>query len=397
MGEFEQAKPILERYKVSSFAKASADRQGTRYTQETSDKVSRYKVVLTFFSPSGYEANKNYPHADFVFYLPLDSARHAKRFLDAIDPALVIWVKYDFWYYYLSELHQRNIPCILISAVFRKQQSFFQWYGVLQKKMLSFFTEIFVQDEKSKQLLKTIGIENCRVSGDTRFDRVIEIAENFKPVPAIENFLQRSKCIVAGSTWKEDEQALKRVYDVFKSQDLKFIIAPHEIHEKRIEELVKIFPGAVKFSEIDNRQSASAKTTAGRLAMDNRQSETRDVLIIDNIGMLSRLYHYGYINYVGGGFTEDGVHNVLEAAVYGKPVLFGPNYNKYREAIELIEAGGAKSFTRDTELSLMIGLLVKDAQFHLQQSTASKNYVRKNKGAAEKILNYIQEKRLLTS
>ena len=382
VGEFEQAKPVIERIKG----------QGTRDKEQVGpdDPVrwgTRNKLVLTFFSPSGYEANKNYPLADFVFYLPLDSAGHAKKFLNMIKPSLIIWVKYDFWYYYLREINQKQIPCILISAVFRKQQIFFQWFGGLQRTMLSFFTKIFVQDEISKQLAKTIGIENCEVAGDTRFDRVIEIAENFKPLQFIEDFLQNSKCMVAGSTWWEDEAALRKVYELFKEEDLKLIIAPHEIDRRRIEEIENLFPTALKFSEIKNDP----------VEFSRRPAELRKILIIDNIGMLSKLYHYGYINYVGGGFTKDGVHNVLEAAVYAKPVLFGPNFKKYREATGLIEAGGAKSFSNDSELNTHTRLFIHDAAIYTKHCEASKNFVWENKGAAEKIFNYIQENRLLTS
>ena len=361
VGEFEQGRPIIERIKGQGMG---------------------YKIVLTFFSPSGYEANKNYKGADLIFYLPLDSKKNTRQFLDIVQPAFVLWVKYEYWYYYLKEIRNRNINCFLISAVFRKEQSFFKWYGGLQRKMLSFFTHLFVQNEESKQLLKTIGTENCTVSGDTRFDRVTEIAERFEPIPLIEAFIGNSNCIVAGSTWKEDEEVLKKAFDGINDQNLKLIIAPHEIDDKRIAELEKLFPASEKFSQL-----------TGNL----QQAISHNILIIDNIGMLSRLYHYGRITYIGGGFTKDGVHNVLEAAVYGKPVIFGPNYEKYREAVELISSGGGKSFSTAEELKNIFSSLLNKEDECNQRSEASKNYVINNKGATAKILQFIQEKRLLTS
>lgn len=359
VGEFEQGKPLIERIR----------------SQNTS-----HKILLTFFSPSGYEANRNYKGADHIFYLPLDSKKNARKFLDIVQPSFVLWVKYEYWYYYLKELKNRNVDCLLVSAVFRKDQSFFKWYGALQRKMILFFTHVFVQNQESKELLKNLGVENCIVSGDTRFDRVIEIAERFQPIPLIEEFIGNSKCIVAGSTWKEDEKALKEAFENLDDADLKLIIAPHEIGEKRISELQEFFPNSQRFSQLTS----------------NQQLATSNILIIDNIGMLSRLYKYSYITYIGGGFTKDGVHNVLEAAVYGKPVVFGPNYKKYREASELIDCGGGQSFTTSEDLQKIFGSLMDQKHDHLKKSEASKNYVLKNKGATEKILQFIQEKRLLT-
>jgi 3-deoxy-D-manno-octulosonic-acid transferase len=360
VGEFEQGRPVIERIRA----------QGTGH-----------KIILTFFSPSGYEANKNYKGADFIYYLPLDSRKNANEFLDIVQPSLVLWIKYEYWFYYLSAIRNRNINCLLISAVFRKDQSFFAWYGSLQRRMLSFFTHLFVQNAESKQLLQTIAIENCTVSGDTRFDRVIEIAGKFEPIPLMEGFIGNSKTIVAGSTWNEDEEALKKSFEEINDPNLKLIIAPHEVDMKRIEGLKHLFTRSQKFSQLTSEQQATGN----------------NVLIIDNIGMLSRLYNYGDITYVGGGFTKDGVHNVLEAAVYGKPVVFGPNFEKYREAIELINDGGAKSFSTAGELQTIFSSLLTFQDDYRQKTAAAKNYVLKNKGATEKILRFIQEKRLLTS
>ena len=343
---------------------------------------TRNKILLTFFSPSGYEVQKNYKGADWVFYLPVDGPRNAKRFLEIVKPVLVIFVKYEFWYYYLKKIKYRDIPLLLVSALFRKDMSFFKWYGGLQRKMLSRFDHLFVQNEDSKKLIDDIGLADiCSVSGDTRFDRVIEIAESFEPITAIEKFIDNSKVIVAGSTWKEDEEVLHEAFAAINDKSLKLIIAPHEINETHLADLKKLFPDSTTFSQLQTPNSQLAP-----------------VLIIDNIGMLSRLYRYAYITFIGGGFKTMGVHNVLEAAVYGKPVLFGPFYKKYTEAVDLVKSGGAFVVENQTELTNAIDNFVKNADScYDKASEASKKYVWKNKGAAEKITQFIQEKRLLTS
>lgn len=356
LGEFEQGKPLVEKIKLH---------------------YPNYKVVITFFSPSGYEVKKNYPGADHVFYLPMDSKRNARRFLDIINPTVVIFIKYDYWFYFLSEIKKRKISCLLVSAVFRPEQGFFKWYGSLQRKMLNCFTRIFVQDEASKKLLQTINLDST-VSGDTRFDTVIEIAEKSERVPLIEAFINNKRTIVAGSTWQKDEEFLRIAFGKLDTNDIKLIIAPHEIHHSHLAELKKYFPGSVRFSELDGHAPAGT------------------ILIIDNIGMLSRLYKYAFVTYVGGGFTKDGVHNVLEAAVYGKPVLFGSNYKKYREAGDLVKAGGAISFSDAGELHKTLITLLKNEVDYESACRASKDYVWRNKGASEQVLNYIEINRLLT-
>jgi 3-deoxy-D-manno-octulosonic-acid transferase len=360
LGEFEQGRPVMERINL---------------------KGHGHKILLTFFSPSGLEIKKDYKGADYIFYLPMDSKKNAREFLTIINPSVVIFIKYDYWYYYLNEIKKRKINCLLISAVFRKDQLFFKWYGGLQRKMLQCFTSIFVQNKESEQLVATIGIQNCTVSGDTRFDTVIEVAEKFEPIPLIEKFIGDDKCIVAGSTWKSDEEALQKVSAELNNSNLKLIIAPHEIHVGHLDELKKLFPQSIRFSELINNQEPTTST----------------ILIVDNIGMLSRLYHYSYISYVGGGFTKDGVHNVLEAAVYGRPVVFGKNYKKYKEAIDLIECEGAKSFSDKEELYQILTTLLNDEDDYRLKCQASKNYVLENRGATEKVLHYIDENRLLTS
>lgn len=383
LGEFEQGRPVMESLK-------------TQYPG--------YKLLLTFFSPSGYEVRKNYEGSDYVFYLPMDSKKNAQKFLDLIAPDLVIFIKYDYWYHYLNEIKNRNINCLLISAVFRKDQAFFKWFGILQRKMLSCFTYIFVQTEESKQLLRRIGFENCSVSGDTRFDRVIEIARKFKPIPEIEKFLGSSQCIVAGSTWKEDEEALARVFHEINDLDLKLIIAPHVINELRLKALKKIFPQAILFSQLITNPPAYPGAGLNNPPGSYRDEQaspgrqiTRNYLVIDNIGMLSSLYKYGNINLVGGGFTKDGVHNVLEAAVYGKPVVFGANYKKYKEAVDLVESECAKSFSNYDELYHILITLLLDEDDYRQKCGSAENYIIANAGATSKIMQYIQENRLLTS
>ena len=363
LGEFEQGRPLLEELKM-------------QYPQQ--------KIVLTFFSPSGYEVMKDYKGADHIFYLPMDSEANAKKFLDTVNPALVLWVKYEYWFYYLTEIKQRNIPTILVSGIFRKNQPFFKWYGAIWKQMLDSFTHFFVQNEESQQLLNPLGFtKNVTMNGDTRFDRVLEIAKYFTPVAGIEKFCGDSPVIVAGSTWEEDEIELLHFVKVHKN--VKFIIAPHEIDKTNLKDVKAEFPDSIFYSELDNRQRT----------MDNEQP---NVLIIDNIGMLSRLYKYATVTYIGGGYGADGVHNVLEAAVYGKPVVFGPVYEKFYEAIGLVNSGGAISIDGGpVKLETVLNGLLHDETERSRRGEAAAQFVRDNAGASKKILLYIQEKRLLTS
>ena len=361
LGEFEQGRPLLEKLKATD---------------------TNLKIVLTFFSASGYEVMKDYKGADHVFYMPMDSPANARKFIDALAPILVLWVKYEYWFYYLDELKRRNIPVILVSGIFRKDQPFFRWYGSVWRKMLGCFTHFFVQNEISRELLETIHIDQrITVTGDTRFDRVIEIAERFESVPFIEIFCGNSDVIVAGSTWEEDEVEL--LHYVKAQADLKFIIAPHEIDAENLADIKIEFPDSIFYSELESLINTPGRTT--------------NVLIIDNIGMLSRLYKYATISYVGGGFGADGVHNVLEAAVYGKPVVFGPVYEKYEEAIGLLEAGGGLSVSGPLKLEAVLNELLKDEIERANKGKKARNFVYSNAGASDKITRYIQENRLLTS
>jgi len=371
LGEFEQGRPLLEAVKK---------------------QYPKVKIVLTFFSPSGYEAMKNYKGAGHIFYLPMDSAANAKKMVSALQPDLVLWVKYEFWFYYLTELKKRNIPVLMVSGIFRESQPFFKWYGGMWKEMLNSFSHFFVQNETSKDLLATVGItENVSISGDTRFDRVIEIAERFEPLPLIEKFCGNSKVLVAGSTWEEDEEEL--IHYVKSNPQIKFIIAPHEIHEGNIKDVQKEFAGAVLYSTLSSQHWPN--TTDHRSLITD--SSKTNCLIIDNIGMLSKLYRYAHITYVGGGFQDSGIHNVLEPAVHGKPVIYGPEYEKFAEAVDLIECGAGTCINNALELEKVLAELWGNEILLKQKSEAAKNYVYSKAGATEKIMGYIQANRLLTN
>lgn len=361
LGEFEQGRPLLEELK-------------TKYPGQ--------QIVLTFFSPSGFEVMKDYAGADHIFYLPMDSPANAQKFLDIVNPSLVLWVKYEYWFYYLDELKRRNIPVLLVSGIFRQSQPFFAWYGSIWKKMLGSFTHFFVQEEGSKQLLSKLGFNNnVSVNGDTRFDRVIEIADKYTPVPYITEFCGNAPVIVAGSTWEEDEIELLHFIKIHPA--VKFVIAPHEINEENLNDVKEEFENSIFYSELEKTPNPKPQTT--------------NILIIDNIGMLSRLYRYATVAYVGGGFGADGVHNVLEAAVYGKPVVFGPVYEKFIEATGLVNAGGGISIDGPITLEENLNKLLHNEAERERMGKAAKDYVYAQAGASKKIIQFIQENRLLTS
>lgn len=385
LGEFEQGRPVLE---------------------ELRRRTPGCRIVLSFFSPSGYITRKDYKGADHVLYLPLDSPGNARQFIDLVKPGIVLWVKYDYWYYFLAELKKRKIPVLLISGIFREDQPFFRWYGRLHRYMLECFTHLFVQTEASRILLGKLRLtENVSVSGDTRFDRVIEIAAAAEPLPLIEAFCGQRPVIVAGSTWEEDEEELDHYANAHP--DIRFILAPHEISEARLQEVERLFRNSVRYSVWEERAAAGA---SGRGASDRAASGGKsasaagrgawpepNVLIIDNIGMLSRLYRYATITYVGGGFGDDGVHNVLEAAVYGKPVVFGPVIEKYIEAVELTESGGGLIIDSALEAEKVFNRLLQNPEECRETGEASVRYVHSKKGATGRIVRYIHENRLLTN
>ena len=364
LGEFEQGRPVLE---------------------GLHKKYPNYLILLTFFSPSGYEVHKNYSGADFVFYLPMDSEKNAEQFLTIVNPSIAIFVKYEFWHYYLTELKKRQIPTILIAGIFRKDQLFFKWYGGFYKNLLHCFSAFFVQDQRSQFLLHSIGIKDeVYLGGDTRFDRVIEIANAFLPIDPIAHFCNNSLVLVAGSTWFEDDETIAH----FEKANLpiKFIIAPHDITHQRLQNCLTLYKNAVLYSDY-----------VQHLNEPNLGQQHFSTLIIDNIGMLSKLYHYASVSYIGGGFGADGIHNCLEAAVYYKPVLFGPVYDKYIEAEGLIKAGGAVSIKDVFDFESVAKKLFSNEESRNKMAQFAGNFVHAHKGASTKIISYIQENRLLTS
>ncbi len=302
LGEFEQGRPVLE---------------------EIKSIYPKKKLVITFFSPSGFEIRKNYPLADGVFYLPLDTHENAERFIEAINPEVAIFTKYEFWHHYFSVLKARKIPLFLISGIFRPNQVFFKRYGYFYRNLLSCVTHFFVQNEESRRLLNSIGIHDVTLSGDTRFDRVYENVKSVKPNPLVAAFTQQSNVIIAGSTWPQDEVLLAKWAQ--QNPDWKIILAPHEIDSAHLDQIINLFPDITKYSSLD-----------GQAAIDTQ------VLLIDNIGLLSSLYAFGKIAYIGGGFGA-GIHNTLEAAAFGLPIIFGPRYDKFQEAKDLVEIQAAIS------------------------------------------------------
>jgi 3-deoxy-D-manno-octulosonic-acid transferase len=362
LGEFEQGRPVME-----ALRQAHPD----------------WKILLTFFSPSGYEIRKNYDGADYIFYLPLDTPLNAKKFIRLVRPSLVVFVKYEFWFRYLDILYREKIPVYVISAIFRPNQHFFKWYGGWARKQLKKVTEFFVQDSASEKLLREYGINQVTVSGDTRFDRVAAIAENAKSFPLVEEFAGNHPVFLAGSTWPADEELIIKLIETYGDR-MKFIIAPHEVHRVRIEALKNQVGG--QRSAVSN--SVFKTLLFSRLSEENAES-TR-VIIVDGIGYLSHLYQYATIAYIGGGFGA-GIHNILEAAAFRKPVIFGPNYGKFREAVDLIDAGGAFSIENAEQLNNRTGELLEDDHTRQKSSDICSNYVRDKKGATGVILSEIMK------
>lgn len=354
LGEYEQGLPVFEALKK-------------RYTT--------HKIVLSFFSPSGYEVRKNAPIADVVVYLPLDTPANAKRFLDVINPELTVFIKYEFWPNFLNELNNRNLNTLLISAIFRKNQSFFKWYGGLMREALKAFDHIFTQDEHSKQLLDQININSVTVSGDTRFDRVSNQLLQDNSIDFIETFINGKMCIVFGSTWPDDDVLFLNFINNPSNKSLKFIIAPHNIKSSYIKSIQhQLAVPSICYSELHKQ-------------IDVRQY---NVFILDTIGYLSKAYSYADIAYVGGGAGTTGLHNILEPAVFGIPILIGKNYQKFPEAKKLKELGGVNSVNSSEEFTNAINKLVSDQKNLKQKGHINKNYISANKGAVVQILNYIR-------
>lgn len=346
LGEFEQGRPMIESIKKNH---------------------PEYKILLTFFSPSGYEVRKHYEGADIVCYLPFDKPRNVRKFLDLAKPCMAFFIKYEFWKNFLDELHRRNIPTYSISSIFRKDQIFFKWYGGLYRDVLKDFTCLYVQNDASKRFLAKIGVDNVKVVGDTRFDRVLEIKKQAKQLPLIEAFKKDKITIVAGSSWQPDEDLFIKYFNEHK--EVKLIIAPHVIDELHLVEIIK-----------------KLKRPYVRYTKANEQNiNNADCIIIDCFGLLSSIYRYGELAYIGGGFGV-GIHNILEAAVYGIPVVFGPNYEKFKEAKELIANKGAHCIHNYEELNKLFNQFLADDKFLKTIGDIAGSYVFNNAGASEKIL-----------
>lgn len=356
LGEFEQGRPVLERFR---------------------QEYPGWYILLTFFSPSGYEVRKNYAGADQVFYLPLDTVANVRQFLDIWKPQMAVFVKYEYWFSYITELHRRQIPMVVISAIFRENQYFFRSWGKWFLKHLKLIKWFFVQDEASAALLKAHGVENFTVSGDTRFDRVWRLRQVPEAFPEVAAFAGDGMVMIAGSTWPKDEQALKPLLED-KSLSMKFIIAPHEVNQERL----KFLEAMTGVAGMRHSHLSASYASGGQIDKDTR------VLIIDSIGKLSHLYQYGQISLIGGGFGH-GIHNILEAATFGLPVFFGPNYQKFAEARELISLGGAFEFETADELHQQVTALLAD-KHRLQQCTDTcLNYVDSKMGATDVIIKHL--------
>lgn len=351
LGEFEQGRPVME---------------------EIKNRFPEYKIILTFFSPSGYEIRKKYDLADIVVYLPVDTQKNAQAFVEIVNPEKVFFVKYEFWYFYISELKRKNIPLYIISAIFRENQHFFKntpW-GKWYRKMLFGVEYIFVQNDTSARLLASVGIRNYSVSGDTRFDRVAAIAEGSKNIPVVEKFRANQPLVIAGSTWKPDEEMLAAFIN--RNPEIKFIIAPHEVSAANMNRLIQLLKNpSVLFSNIKEPEAGRYQT-----------------LIIDSVGILSSLYRYGSLAYIGGGFGV-GIHNILEAATFGLPVVFGPNYKKFKEAVDLKSLGSAFPIADFNELEAAFNSLLHSPSELEKASLISKKYVAKNVGSTKLIIKKV--------
>lgn len=350
LGEFEQGRPVIE-----------ALRQ----------KYPDIKILLTFFSPSGYEIRKNYLGADYIFYLPIDTNRNAKKFLEIVNPIAVVFVKYEFWYYYLNLLKKRGTPTYVISAIFRPDQAFFRSYGGWYRKFLENFEHLYVQNKESKDLLNNIGVNNVTVTGDTRFDRVIANFQSTKSLPLVEAFAANSKVIIAGSTWPKDEELIIEYFKA-NSKNVKLILAPHEINRSNIDKLAaNAGVNYILYTQPDGKDPKEAR-----------------LMIIDTIGVLSSVYRYGNIAYIGGGFGA-GIHNTLEAAVFGLPIVFGPNYNKFQEAKDLIAKSAAFSIKNQADINEAFNHLFDNQEQYQISSSVAKEYVFMNAGATKLVVDSI--------
>lgn len=354
LGEFEQGRPVIEKLKA---------------------QYPHYKVVLTFFSPSGYEVQKVYEHADVVVYLPLDTASNAKKFVKLVNPSVAVFVKYEFWPNYLSALQVNKIPTLLVSGIFRKDQIFFKNYGTWMRNKLATFSHFFLQDQNSSDLLNTINFSNHTISGDTRFDRVYDILSRDNQLDYIQEFVSDAYVLVSGSTWPEDEDLLVQyILDKAKENE-KFIIAPHNIKPDGIHRLKKALGNsAVLYSEKEGKSLVDYK-----------------VFIIDTMGILTKIYSAAHVAYVGGGYTKSGIHNVLEPATFGVPVVVGPNFKKFKEAKDLISLGGCITSSNQESLEKALIGFRDDASLRKEKGQIALAYIESSLGASDKICDYIKK------
>ena len=354
LGEFEQGRPIIEAIKA---------------------KTPNQKILLTFFSPSGYEIRKNYPFADYIFYLPIDNQRNAKRFIALTKPKFAIFIKYEFWYHYINELHLNQIPIYSVSAIFRPNQRFFKWYGAWFRQMLLKFEHIFVQNKSSLLLLKKQHISNATMAGDTRVDRVWDIKSTKKDFPIIEKFTNQQPTLICGSTWQEDEKIIAEYINTEKNLPFKIIIAPHDIQEKHLKAIEHLFKNTSIF-----RYSQA----------NDADIEQANILIIDNIGMLSSIYQYGTIAYIGGGLGK-GLHNTLEPITFELPVIFGnQQYQKFEETVWLAENGGGFPIGNFEEFKSIVEQL-QEEDFYKNAAQMAFQYIEDNRGATEMIMQKIEK------
>ena len=350
LGEFEQGRPLIERIR---------------------QEYPQYKILQTFFSPSGYEVRKNYEGADIVCYLPMDTPGDAKKFIDLVNPCMVFFVKYEFWQNYLNILYNKGVPVYSVSSIFRPNQIFFRWYGKGYQQVLKTFEHLFVQNEESKKLLATIGVMNTTVVGDTRFDRVLDICKAAKQLPLVQKFKGDSLTFVAGSSWGPDEEIFIKYFNAHP--ELKLIIAPHVVNDGHLKEIMsKLQRSCIRYTQATEENVQQA-----------------DCLIIDCYGLLSSLYRYGEISYIGGGFGV-GIHNVLEAAVYGIPVIFGPNNKKFREAQHLLANKGGFEVNGYEDFEVLMDKFLTDEAYLQASGQAAGDYVKNNSGAMEKIMDCVK-------
>jgi 3-deoxy-D-manno-octulosonic-acid transferase len=358
LGEFEQGRPLIESLKK---------------------EYPAYGILLTFFSPSGFEVRKNYESADLVFYLPKDTPSNAKEFLEIVQPKIAVFVKYEFWLNFLNAMKSKNVPLFLISGIFRPDQHFFKWYGKSFKQSLHSYSHLFLQNEESLKLIQSLGIKNCSVAGDTRFDRVYELSLDPKRTESIEDYVSGNFAIVAGSTWQQDEELLIPAYFSLRKNNpqLRLIIAPHNVDEKNISELIHII------------KNTSSNLSVIRYTQQKENFGNTDIVIIDTIGMLSSLYQYGKLAYVGGGFGS-GIHNILEPMAFGLPVIFGPDHKKFHEAFEAISRRTGFDFSERAELDELLQKFISDQSYLKNISSVAKEYVKSRSGSTGKVMDLLK-------